>query len=154
MRGPRSHLPQRADRPGDRLAPAWSDPPDPDDVARAKGIIAGHGGEVRADAAVATVTRTRDHFPTAPHWTLQYIGLATAARGRGRGSAAAEPMLERIDAEGVPAALVSSNVRNVTFYERLGFEVRAEATTPDGAATLRPMVRPGPSVRHPARSQA
>ena len=140
------------------LVIAWLPPGEtlltPDDVERARGIIAGHGGEVRADAAVATVTRTRDHFPTAPHWTLQYIGLASAVRGRGRGTAAAAPTLERIDADGVPAALVSSNVRNVPFYERLGFEVMAEATTPDGAATLRPMVRTGPSIRPSAHSQA
>lgn len=59
----------------------------------------------------------------------------------------AAPTLARVDTEGVPAALVSSNVRNVPFYERLGFEVRAVATTDDGAATLRPMVRPVPPTR-------
>ena len=40
------------------------------------------------------------------------------------------------------------------FYERLGFDVMAEATTPDCAATLRPMVRTGPSIRPSAHSQA
>jgi hypothetical protein len=36
---------------------------------------------------------------------------------------------------------VSTNARNVPFYERHGFAVDAEVATPDGAATLRPMHR-------------
>ena len=30
----------------------------------------------------------------------------------------------------------------IAFYERHGFAVAAEVTTPDGAATIRPMIRP------------
>jgi len=34
--------------------------------------------------------------------------------------------LERVDAEGLPAYLESSNARNVSLYERHGFEVIGE----------------------------
>jgi hypothetical protein len=52
----------------------------------------------------------------------------------------------RCDHVGMPCSLVSSNGRNVRFYERFGFRVAAEAPTPHGAATLRPMHRAAASV--------
>jgi hypothetical protein len=50
-------------------------------------------------------------------------------------------MLDVCDGEQIPCGLVSSNPRNVSFYARLGFVVDAEVSTPDGAATMRPMHR-------------
>ena len=50
-------------------------------------------------------------------------------------------MLDVCDADGTPCFLVSTNPRTVPFYERLGFRVDAEVTTPDGAATMRAMHR-------------
>lgn len=58
-------------------------------------------------------------------------------------------MLRVIDADGMPASLVSTNPRNVPFYERLGFRVDAEVSTPDGAAVMRAMHR-----RRPDRGRA
>lgn len=57
------------------------------------------------------------------------------------GVAAVAPVLARIDDDGLPCGLVSSNPRNLSFYARLGFEVAATVPTPDGAAALRPMHR-------------
>jgi ribosomal protein S18 acetylase RimI-like enzyme len=78
-----------------------------------------------------------------PHWTLQYLGVRPSAQGRGLGARVVSPTLAAVDADGLPCGLVSSNTRNVSFYERLGFAVAAEVPTPDGAVVLRPMHRPG-----------
>ena len=94
---------------------------------------------------VATIMAARAHDLDDPHWTLQYIGVRGTRRGTGLGQAAVGAMLERCDAERLPAALVSTNPRTVGFYERLGFRVVGEVATPDGAATLRPMHRPAAS---------
>jgi hypothetical protein len=45
------------------------------------------------------------------------------------------------DADGLACGLVSTNPRNVPFYERFGFTVDGEVATPDGTATMRPMHR-------------
>ena len=127
------------------VAVAWI-PPDlslvgPDDIARGRAIIAAHAGEARADAALETIIAARGHALDDPHWTLQYVGVRSARRGAGLGAAAVAPTLDVCDAEVLPCGLVSTNPRNVSFYERLGFRVGAEVATPDGAVALRPMHR-------------
>lgn len=127
------------------VAAAWI-PPDlallgPGDIEHGHAILAEHGGAERADQALTTILAARGHSLAGPHWTLQYLGVRSAAQGAGTGTSAVSPMLATIDAEGLPCGLVSSNPRNVTFYERLGFAVVAAVETPDGAATLRPMHR-------------
>jgi ribosomal protein S18 acetylase RimI-like enzyme len=64
--------------------------------------------------------------PHEPHWYLPVVGVATAWQGRGFGSALLRPVLERCDAEGVPAYLEASTPRNRALYERNGFEVVEE----------------------------
>lgn len=135
------------------VAVAWV-PPDvalvgADDVARGRSIIAAHAGEERADEAVATIMAARAHGLEEPHWTLQYVGVRRHRQGSGLGAAAVAPMLDTCDAEALPCGLVSTNVRNVPFYVRLGFGVDAEVPTPDGAAVLRPMHREPVRGHHP-----
>jgi GNAT superfamily N-acetyltransferase len=127
------------------VAVAWI-PPDlslvgPDDLARGRGIIAEHAGDARADDAFATIIKARGHALDEPHWTLQYVGVRPSQGARGLGTAAVAPILHRCDAEHLPCGLVSTNPRNLSFYERLGFRVAAEVPTPDEAAVLRPMAR-------------
>jgi GNAT superfamily N-acetyltransferase len=129
-----------------QVATAWI-PPDlslvgPDDIDRARGIMAAHAGEQRAGQALATIVAARAHGMDEPHWTLQYIGARAASQGQGLGAAAVAPLLERCDADGLPCGLVSTNTRNVSFYERIGFVTVAEVPTPDHVAVLRPMHRP------------
>ncbi len=132
------------------VAVAWI-PPDvalvgPTEVAMGRSIIAEHAGETRADEAFATIMAARGHALEEPHWTLQYLGVLTARQGAGVGASAVAPVLAVCDVEQLPCGLVSTNPRNVSFYERLGFRVIAEAATPDGSATLRPMYRaPSPA---------
>jgi GNAT superfamily N-acetyltransferase len=134
------------------VAVAWV-PPDiallgADDVARGRSIIAQAAGEARADEAFTTIMTARRHALDGPHWTLQYLGVRPGRQGGGLGAAAVAPILASCDADGLPCGLVSTNPRNVPFYERLGFRVRAEVATPDGAAVMRPMHRtPGAPPR-------
>ncbi len=131
---------------GGDVAVAWI-PPDvgfasPADLERAVATIDAVVGETRVADWYATVLQARDHNLTESHWTLQYFGVRADAQGRGIGAVAVAPILSVCDAEALPCGLISTNPRNVSFYERQGFRVQAEITTPDGRAVLRPMHRP------------
>jgi len=78
--------------------------------------------------------------PQEPHWYLAILGTATEHQGKGVGSALMTPVLEKCDAEGIPAYLESSKEANIPFYKRHGFEVTGEVTVKDGP-TLWPMWR-------------
>lgn len=129
----------------DQVAIAWI-PPDlalvgPEDIARGRDLIAAHAGEQCADQALSAILEARGHAMEEPHWTLQYVGVRSAAQGSGLGAAVAEAGLTVVDRDGLPCGLTSTNPRNVSFYERLGFERVAEVAAAGGAATLTPMAR-------------
>lgn len=130
------------------VAVAWV-PPDlelvgPDDLARGRAVIEEHAGAERAAEAFETIVAARAHLLDVPHWTLQYIGVRPSRQSGGLGAAATATILATCDADGLPCTLISTNPRNLAFYERLGFEIAAEILTPDAAATLRPMHRDHP----------
>ncbi len=83
--------------------------------------------------ALATIER---HHPTEPHWYLAILGADPDRRGQGIGSALMEPMIERCDADGMPAHLESSKEENLAFYHRFGFEVTDELSLPHGGPPL------------------
>lgn len=72
------------------------------------------------------------HHPKTPHWYLASMGTRPNWQGWGLGSAVIAPVLERCDAEGVPAYTETSAPRNVGFYRRHGFEVMKELDVPGG----------------------
>lgn len=75
---------------------------------------------------IGALSAIEAHHPREPHWYLEIIGADPAMRGRGIGSALLTPMIERCDAEGMPAYLESSKEENLAFYHRFGFEVTGE----------------------------
>jgi ribosomal protein S18 acetylase RimI-like enzyme len=77
-----------------------------------------------------------------PHWYLPLIAADPAYRGRGLGTALLEAAIARIDADGRPAYLESSNPRNIPLYQRFGFEIIGEIQT-GTSPVLTPMLRPG-----------
>jgi ribosomal protein S18 acetylase RimI-like enzyme len=83
-----------------------------------------------------TTTMLRHHPRQPPHWYLYAIGTQAAVQGRGVGSALLRDRLEQLDAEGLPAYLESSNIRNVPLYERHGFTVVEEIAVGHGGPTL------------------
>jgi GNAT superfamily N-acetyltransferase len=62
------------------------------------------------------------YHPRGPHWYLPLIGVDPACQGRGYGAALMRHALSRCDRDGAPAYLESTNPRNITLYERHGFE--------------------------------
>jgi ribosomal protein S18 acetylase RimI-like enzyme len=99
--------------------------------------------DVDGDAIVSVITETvarekhADTFavleqmgevhPKFPHWYLPWFGVDAALQGRGLGSELMRRCLSIIDKDHLPAFLDSPNPRNVSFYERHGFEVTGTA---------------------------
>jgi ribosomal protein S18 acetylase RimI-like enzyme len=67
--------------------------------------------------------RMDSYAPEEPHWYLPFIGVDSMHQGKGLGSALMEHALQRCDRDNTPAFLESSNPRNISLYERHGFEV-------------------------------
>jgi len=74
----------------------------------------------------------REHPRDRSHWYLFILGTEPAAQGRGLGSALLAQVLARVDANGMPAYLESSNERNIAWYRRHGFEITGEVAIPGG----------------------
>ena len=68
--------------------------------------------------------------PVEPHWYLPWLGVDPAAQGRGRGSALLAACLARVDGDGMPAYLETPNPRTIGFYERHGFEMVGQTSSP------------------------
>lgn len=92
---------------------------------------------LRTSRAMSALARAH---PKEPHWYLFAIGVVPEATGQGRGAKLLAPVLERCDADGVPAYLEASTAANARLYERLGFEPRDEIEFVPGV-TVRPMRR-------------
>ena len=79
--------------------------------------------------------------PSEPHWYLGVLSTRPERQGQGLGTAVLQPILDRCDADGVPAYLESSNPRNLTLYRRHGFvETGSLIELPDGPSLI-PMWR-------------
>ncbi|HXW46458.1 MAG TPA: GNAT family N-acetyltransferase [Streptosporangiaceae bacterium] len=61
-----------------------------------------------------------------PHAYLGYLGTRGDRQGEGLGTRMLQEVLGRLDTDGVPAYLESSNERNLALYERNGFRVVGE----------------------------
>lgn len=77
------------------------------------------------------------------HWYLAAVGTRPGAQGQGSALRVLTPVLAEADELGVGAYLESSNVRNVAFYERLGFVATGIIQIP-GGPFLTPMWRSAP----------
>lgn len=80
------------------------------------------------------------YHPEVPHWYLPIIGVDPAHQGRGLGAALMRRALERCDADGATAYLESSNPRNISLYQRHGFEALGVIQV-GGSPEVVPMLR-------------
>jgi len=80
------------------------------------------------------------HHPTEPHWCLPVIGADPVYQGKGHGSALMKYALEQCDRDHLPAYLESSNPRNISLYQRHGFEAVGTIQAGD-SSTIVPMNR-------------
>jgi GNAT superfamily N-acetyltransferase len=67
--------------------------------------------------------------PEEPHWWLHAVGTRPANRHRGLGAAVLQPVLERCDADGVPAAATVYTSTVVRWLQRFGFAVTHSTRT-------------------------
>lgn len=81
------------------------------------------------------------YHPGEPHWYLPLIGVDDAYQGQGLGSVLLRHALAECDRERLPAYLESSNPRNISLYQRHGFQLIG--TIRAGLSPkIYPMVRP------------
>jgi ribosomal protein S18 acetylase RimI-like enzyme len=100
----------------------WLPPGVEADTERLSAIMEEHAvRSILADAMRVFEEMDRFH-PKSPLWYLPLIAVDPAAQNQGHGSALLEHALARSDRDGVAAYLESSNPRNITLYQRHGFE--------------------------------
>jgi ribosomal protein S18 acetylase RimI-like enzyme len=99
-----------------------------------------HIAQDRHGDVIAQFGRLDEHHPHTPHFYLQAIGVDDRARGQGLGAGMLRHVLRACDDDGLTAHLESSNPRNLSLYERHGFETTAELEFAPGVI-VRPMER-------------
>jgi ribosomal protein S18 acetylase RimI-like enzyme len=103
----------------------WIPPGKPEMTKEEEGRFASLIGELvggRASELNDLFDRFDEHHPEEPaHYYLSLWGTHRDHAGRGVGTALIRDNLARIDAEGMPAYLESSNPANLRRYEALGF---------------------------------
>lgn len=95
----------------------------------------------RTPRMIGAFTAIEKVHPAEEHYYLEALGTRQDMQSKGIGSAVIGHMLERCDAEGMPAYLESSNLRNVPFYARHGFAVTGEIVVGKGAPPVTAMWR-------------
>ncbi|QSJ14966.1 GNAT family N-acetyltransferase [Nostoc sp. UHCC 0702] len=68
------------------------------------------------------IERISENEPKQTRCEVFFIGLKPSARGQGIGKTLLKPVLDYADKNQVGCYLVSSNQRNISFYERHGFK--------------------------------
>ena len=80
------------------------------------------------------------YHPEDPCWYLPLIAVDPFYQGNGFGSQLMKHALARVDEDGLPAYLESSNPRNISLYERHGFKTMGEIQI-GSSPIVTPMIR-------------
>jgi len=125
---------------GARAAALWLPPGiEPDEAAMAA-ITAQTLRPDIADDLGHVLQGMAKHHPHEAHWYLPLIAADPHWTGQGLGALLMKHALRRCDEEGIAAYLESSNPRNISFYERHGFEIIGEIQH-GSSPTMTPMLR-------------
>jgi ribosomal protein S18 acetylase RimI-like enzyme len=92
------------------------------------------------DDLLLTFEKMDAWHPDEPHWYLPVIGVEPNAQGTGLGGALMRHAVARCDQDRLVAYLESSNPRNISLYERHGFEIMGEIQM-GSAPVVTPMLR-------------
>ncbi|MEV5611148.1 GNAT family N-acetyltransferase [Streptomyces sp. NPDC052225] len=95
-----------------------------------------------AKAVLAIGEQLTAALPQEPFFYLTLLGVHDDHRGKGLGMRLLAESLERVDAQGAPAYLESTNPANLARYQSVGFTPRGEITTATGHVVTT-MWRPG-----------
>jgi ribosomal protein S18 acetylase RimI-like enzyme len=121
-------------------AALWLPPGVEPDSERLSALVAQHAPASIQQDANGVFEQMAVYHPHDPHWYLPLIAVDPANQGRGLGGALLKEALGRCDADGLPAYLESSNPRNITLYQRHGFEILGRIQVGD-SPVLTPMLR-------------
>jgi GNAT superfamily N-acetyltransferase len=131
-----------------RAVAIWS-PPEvsmADDAQAFLRFLDDHLGE-RARAALRCLAPTSTaELMQVESFSLKVLGTLPARQGLGIGGELVRHVTDRCDEEGIPAYLESSNIRNLSLYERNGFRVVDEVVVPDGPVIWSMWRDPVPAV--------
>jgi GNAT superfamily N-acetyltransferase len=94
-------------------------------VEEAIATTAHFGGPDAAARLEHLVNQVSAYEPTVPRYEVLWIGLVPEARSRGLGGHLLQPVLAAADRQRAASYLVSSNRRNLSFYQRHGFRPTA-----------------------------
>lgn len=94
---------------------------------------------IRDDVFALTEQMAAFHIEE-PHWYLAMIGVDPSRRGQGLGGAMLQHCLQACDEQGITAYLESSNLANVSLYQRHGFEIIGEIQAGSSPPSY-PMIR-------------
>jgi ribosomal protein S18 acetylase RimI-like enzyme len=94
----------------------------------------------RQEEIFALLEQMGGYHPSEPHWYLPLIGVDPALHGKGYGSRLMVHALSRCDRDKKLAYLESSNPKNISFYERHGFELLGTIQV-GGSPPMFPMLR-------------
>lgn len=78
-------------------------------------------GEESGKRCEHLIQKIGEKEPKQAHCEIFFIGLKPEARGKGIGQSLLKPVLDYADKNQFACYLVSSNPRNISFYERHGF---------------------------------
>jgi ribosomal protein S18 acetylase RimI-like enzyme len=96
--------------------------------------------EERRQEFFALFEQMGSHHPSEPHWHLALIGVDPFHQGKGLGSVLMQQGLAACDRNRQLAYLESSNPKNISFYQRHGFEAQG-AVQAGTSPKMVPMLR-------------
>jgi ribosomal protein S18 acetylase RimI-like enzyme len=122
-------------------ASLWFPPGEKPDAESIESMIKETTPEDAQDDIFSAFEQMDTYHPEEPHWYLAVIGVDPSRQGHGVGSTLLNATLTRVDEEGLPAYLESSNPANISLYERHGFEVQGEIRGGADGPPITPMYR-------------
>jgi GNAT superfamily N-acetyltransferase len=126
---------------GARAAALWLPPGIEPDEAEMGAIMEESLRPEIADDIAVVMKGMEKHHPSEPHWYLPLVAADPNWIGQGLGTLLMKHALRRCDEEGIAAYLESSNPRNISFYQRLGFKISGRIQS-GSSPVLTPMLRP------------
>src|SRR5215208_5797421 len=106
-----------------RAVALWFPPQEEPDGDAVVAEIANSVAASQQSDLLAVIEQMGSAHPTYPHWYLPWFGVEGGQQGQGLGGELMRNCLGFVDRDHLPAYLESPNPRNITFYERHGFEV-------------------------------
>lgn len=104
-------------------AALWLPPNIYPDVDTLISLLQSSGSDGAREDGPAVFEKMGSYHPSEPHWYLPLLGVVPLYHGKGLGSALMQHAIARCDHDNKVAYLESSNPKNISFYERYGFEL-------------------------------